>query len=339
MTSKKYAAIHLGILLGTAALVVAGLYRENAEASRNASGTYSLPAGNPVVSGATISSTTHNNTMSDISTELTDSLSRSGKGAMLAALQGYAGTVSAPGFTFDADTDTGLYRIGANNLGVAVNGTKLVDVATTGVTLPLGATFTQSQSNTAAVTATGNGSAAGVVGTGGGTNANGGTFTGGATNGKGVVGTGAGSGAGGSFANGTAASGATPRNAVEVTNGYVGFSGVTSPDSTTGVTNTLTPANTVKAWASVDITGATFAVTIDDGFNIASGSRVDANTARLTIADDMASANYAVSALCNGGVQLFINARAAGSFDFDPTAGSFDGASGLKCTFILIGRQ
>lgn len=47
--------------------------------SRNGSGTYSLPAGNPVVTGATISSTTHNNTMSDIATALTDSLAKDGQ--------------------------------------------------------------------------------------------------------------------------------------------------------------------------------------------------------------------------------------------------------------------
>lgn len=43
------------------------------------SGTYSLPAGNPVVTGTTISATTHNSTLSDISTELTNSLPRDGQ--------------------------------------------------------------------------------------------------------------------------------------------------------------------------------------------------------------------------------------------------------------------
>lgn len=47
--------------------------------SRNGSGTYSLPAGNPVVTGAVISSTTHNSTLSDIATALTDSLAKDGQ--------------------------------------------------------------------------------------------------------------------------------------------------------------------------------------------------------------------------------------------------------------------
>lgn len=47
--------------------------------SRNGSGTYSLPAGNPVTSGSAISSSTHNSTMSDIAAEITRSLASDGQ--------------------------------------------------------------------------------------------------------------------------------------------------------------------------------------------------------------------------------------------------------------------
>lgn len=47
--------------------------------SRNGSGTYSLPAGNPVVTGTTISSTTMNSTLSDIASALTGSLAADGQ--------------------------------------------------------------------------------------------------------------------------------------------------------------------------------------------------------------------------------------------------------------------
>lgn len=47
--------------------------------SRNGSGTYSLPSGNPVSSGTTISSTWANNTLSDIASALTQSLSKDGQ--------------------------------------------------------------------------------------------------------------------------------------------------------------------------------------------------------------------------------------------------------------------
>ena len=50
--------------------------------SRNGSGTYSLPAGNPVVTGTTIASTWANNTLSDIATALTGSLASDGQTAM-----------------------------------------------------------------------------------------------------------------------------------------------------------------------------------------------------------------------------------------------------------------
>lgn len=43
------------------------------------------------------------------------------------------GTAGSPGATFAADTDTGLYRIGANNIGISVGGAKVVDIAPGGV--------------------------------------------------------------------------------------------------------------------------------------------------------------------------------------------------------------
>jgi hypothetical protein len=47
--------------------------------SRNGTGTYNLPAGNPVVTGTTISSTWANNTLTDIATALTGSLAADGQ--------------------------------------------------------------------------------------------------------------------------------------------------------------------------------------------------------------------------------------------------------------------
>lgn len=47
--------------------------------SRNGSGVYNLPAGNPVVTGTTISSTWANNTLSDIATALTGSVASDGQ--------------------------------------------------------------------------------------------------------------------------------------------------------------------------------------------------------------------------------------------------------------------
>ena len=54
--------------------------------SRNGSGTYNLPAGNPVVTGTTISSTWANNTLADIATALTGSVAADGQTPMTGAL-------------------------------------------------------------------------------------------------------------------------------------------------------------------------------------------------------------------------------------------------------------
>ena len=83
----------------------------------------SLPAGNPVVGGTVASATVHNNTMTDLATEITDSLSRSGKGGLTAALKVVDGTVGGPGVAFTSETSSGLYRAGANDLRMTVGGT------------------------------------------------------------------------------------------------------------------------------------------------------------------------------------------------------------------------
>jgi hypothetical protein len=54
--------------------------------SRNGSGVYSLPAGNPVVTGTSISSTWSNTTLADIATALTGSVASDGQTPMTGAL-------------------------------------------------------------------------------------------------------------------------------------------------------------------------------------------------------------------------------------------------------------
>ena len=90
--------------------------------SRNSSGNYSLPSGNPVVAGTVINSTWANPTLADISTELTSSLDRSGRGGMLAKLANIDGTAAAPAITFSSELGSGIYRLGANDIGFAVGG-------------------------------------------------------------------------------------------------------------------------------------------------------------------------------------------------------------------------
>ena len=69
--------------------------------SRNGSGVYSLPAGNPIVTGTTISSTWANSTLTDIQNAITQSVSADGQTPITGALQmggndiQNAGTVTA----------------------------------------------------------------------------------------------------------------------------------------------------------------------------------------------------------------------------------------------------
>lgn len=64
---------------------------------------------------------------------------------IVSATLGYFGngTVSLPSITFASDTDTGWYRIGANNPGLSAGGTKVIDAKSTGVAI-LGTTTNDS---------------------------------------------------------------------------------------------------------------------------------------------------------------------------------------------------
>jgi microcystin-dependent protein len=101
--------------------------------ARNGSGTYTKV--NTFVAGNSIAATGHNQNWDDLATEITNSVAADGQTTMTGPLKAASGTVSAPGVTFASDTDCGLYRIGANNIGVAANGAKVLDVATTGLTV------------------------------------------------------------------------------------------------------------------------------------------------------------------------------------------------------------
>ena len=66
------------------------------------------------------------------------------------SVHGANGSAANPSFAFNSDQNTGLYRIGADNLGVAANGAKVLDIATTGLTVTgaLGASSLTSPAST-----------------------------------------------------------------------------------------------------------------------------------------------------------------------------------------------
>jgi hypothetical protein len=101
--------------------------------SRDVNGNYSLPAGNPVVAGTLVEDTWANTTMNDLATAMEDSLSRSGKGAMLASLRAFAGVIGTPGYSWSLEPTSGLYRAGAGDFRYAVSATDILKVTSAGL--------------------------------------------------------------------------------------------------------------------------------------------------------------------------------------------------------------
>lgn len=145
----------LGLLVGLA-LGLTLSWLPQASASRNGSGTYSLPSGNPVVDGGIISSAWANNTLSDIATELTSSLDRSGRGAMLSQLKLSSGTAGAPGLAFSSETTSGLYRSASNDLALSIAGTARQHWTATTSTISADTTVNAATTNGNAVAAAAN---------------------------------------------------------------------------------------------------------------------------------------------------------------------------------------
>ena len=84
---------------------------------RNGSGLYSLPAGQPVVTGTIISSTTHNNTMSDIASEMTNSVDKDGQTVLTGIIDHNGNNI-----VLDTDGDT-LLDLGTDDqVGITIAG-------------------------------------------------------------------------------------------------------------------------------------------------------------------------------------------------------------------------
>ncbi len=109
---------------------------------RNASGIYTLPGGNPVTPGDVIEASWANTTLEDVADALTNSLSRTGAGGMLAPFRIADGSISAPGLSYLNETNTGLYRSGSGSTWMAVLGVNTFQFSTVGVTVPLGKALT-----------------------------------------------------------------------------------------------------------------------------------------------------------------------------------------------------
>jgi hypothetical protein len=110
--------------------------------SRNGSGTYTLPAGNPVVTGTTISTTWANNTLNDIAATLTDSVAADGQTPMTGDLDLNSNKIVnlAPA-TFAGDAVEYAQLVSASSTSVAITG-GTINGATVGATTPASGRFT-----------------------------------------------------------------------------------------------------------------------------------------------------------------------------------------------------
>jgi len=88
--------------------------------SRDANGNYTLPTGNPVITGNTIDSSWANDTMSDLGNEITNSLDRFGKGGMAAPLRLINGSKTIPSMSFTNETNSGFYRDGVGDIRLSI---------------------------------------------------------------------------------------------------------------------------------------------------------------------------------------------------------------------------
>ncbi len=109
--------------------------------SRDINGNYTLPVGNPVVTGTVIASTWANNTASNIAVALTDSLSRSGLGGMTAALKGIDGVVGGPAFSWTNEPTSGWYRKASGEFWFSVGGADVFGITADGIEITPGKTL------------------------------------------------------------------------------------------------------------------------------------------------------------------------------------------------------
>jgi hypothetical protein len=121
--------------------------------SRNGSGTYTLPAGNPVVTGTTIASSWANNTMNDLAAALTDSVAADGQTPMTGDLDLNGNQIKnlANGTLSDDAASVAQVTSAVAITGGTINGT------TIGATTPSTGRFTTLEVTTTS-TFTGNGS-------------------------------------------------------------------------------------------------------------------------------------------------------------------------------------
>ena len=98
--------------------------------ARNGTGTMAVI--NSFSANTTIESAKINANFTDFASEVTGSLPRDGQAGMTGAFKAASGTAAAPGVTFASGTTSGLYLIGASEVGATIGGTKVATLDSAG---------------------------------------------------------------------------------------------------------------------------------------------------------------------------------------------------------------
>lgn len=100
--------------------------------SFNGSGTFVPPAGQPVVTGTVIQSSTFNTLVADIGNTFNNVLPRDGQASMAGQLKLTDGTSSVPGIAFNSEASSGIYRPAAGMLGIVASGVEALRINNAG---------------------------------------------------------------------------------------------------------------------------------------------------------------------------------------------------------------
>lgn len=98
---------------------------------------YSVPTGTQAVSGQVISSTAYNAFLSDLTNNMANAawpITYGGTGTTDGSALVPGGSAATPGVRFQSETNSGIYRVGAGDIGISILGTKVVDITSTGIT-------------------------------------------------------------------------------------------------------------------------------------------------------------------------------------------------------------
>ncbi len=109
----------------------------NAQVPSDANGVYSLPSGYEAVTGEVIQASQHNPPLEDLESAVSARLMRSGVAPMTGALKIVDGAVGSPAVQFNSVNSTGFYKT-TNGIGVSVNGVKVAEFTSGGVSRNLG---------------------------------------------------------------------------------------------------------------------------------------------------------------------------------------------------------